>query len=802
MKNWFSNLTKDTTPKARMAFYTALLFIVSALLSLPLNLYAYSQTGAWQIVFSTIGLAILCIVSGYAAQVARRNQHQRAALVLIGIASLFIPFISSLIAGLGMVLGLSLFLINAAIAGQNLEGRPAFISLITALLFSLLAIFIDLFAYWERITVPVLTNFIPVIAIAIVIVLGIITIRQFRTYSLRTKLLAIILGIAIVSVSTVAFVTNLTLTYQLNLASESRLTAVSETTANEIASILIQDKDLLNILALNKFIQDGVEEANFVGTSDLNQLNELDQRWVNANDNNPLIQNVLDNELASELIEFQGSYPLFSEIFLTDQYGAIISSTNRTSDYYQADEEWWVSAWNNGSGGFYISEPFYDESAGVDAIQMAIPIPGHGRKDIVGVIRATINIAELGEILVRNEADLLFANNQYIANEEFSEIISLEDEEVAILSSQTVEGFEEVIWDDTLSFLRIASLSSEDETINNLGWVVIVNQEVSEARAPIANASRIIFLATIVLLIASVILAFYIGNLFVRPIESLTATANRLAAGDLSAKADVESLDELGLLSTTFNEMSKQIRDLISTLEQRVTDRTKALSASTEVSRRLSTILDERQLVKEVVEQVQNAFDYYHVHIYLMDNKQEKLIMAGGTGEAGKTMLVKGHSIPVGKGLVGRAGETNTPILVSDTANNPDWLPNPLLPDTRAEIAVPISISDQVLGVLDVQQNIVDGLKREDVDLLQSIANQAAIALQNARTLVSAQDRASREQLISSINQKIQNETTVESALQVAVREVGRALGVQTSVRLKTMGNKISQDRNPSKEII
>lgn len=220
---------------------------------------------------------------------------------------------------------------------------------------------------------------------------------------------------------------------------------------------------------------------------------------------------------------------------------------------------------------------------------------------------------------------------------------------------------------------------------------------------------------------------------------------------------------------------------------QVIAQRASQLATVAEISTTVSTLLDPHVMLQKVVDLTKERFGLYHAHIYLLDEKTDELVLTVGAGEVGRQMAAERRTIPLWaeKSLVARAARKRQSDIVNDVTADPEFLPNPLLPNTRAELATPILVADRVLGVLDVQADRPDAFSAEDADILTTLAAQIAVALQNARQYEQARRSAEREALINAITERIQNATSVEEAMQVAVREVGRALGkAPATVRL------------------
>ena len=218
--------------------------------------------------------------------------------------------------------------------------------------------------------------------------------------------------------------------------------------------------------------------------------------------------------------------------------------------------------------------------------------------------------------------------------------------------------------------------------------------------------------------------------------------------------------------------------------QETIAKRAAELATVAEVSTAVSTIQNPDEMLQTVVDLTKQAFDLYHTHIYLINESGDTLVLARGAGEVGRRMVAEGRRIPVNaeRSLVARATRSRQGVIVNDVQQESGFLPHPLLPLTRSEMAVPMIVGGSVLGVIDIQDEKVGRFTPEDVNIMTTLATQVAVSLQNARSYARAQRQAEREALINAISERIQSTDSIESALQVAVREIGRALGAQHTV--------------------
>jgi len=165
------------------------------------------------------------------------------------------------------------------------------------------------------------------------------------------------------------------------------------------------------------------------------------------------------------------------------------------------------------------------------------------------------------------------------------------------------------------------------------------------------------------------------------------------------------------------------------------------MAAAAEVGRLVTSTLDLDILFKRAVTLLQEYFGYYHAAVFLIGETGSAAIVQEATGQAGEEMIANNHALEIGsKSVVGTATGSGEPYIVNDVSQNPNHKPNPLLPETKAEAAIPLKIGRRIVGAVDLQATETNAFTDEDIAVLQLLSDQFATAIDNARSYKLAQD--------------------------------------------------------------
>lgn len=199
-------------------------------------------------------------------------------------------------------------------------------------------------------------------------------------------------------------------------------------------------------------------------------------------------------------------------------------------------------------------------------------------------------------------------------------------------------------------------------------------------------------------------------------------------------------------------DLNRQLTDIKANLEKRVEDRTAELDEAnrqtsrralqlqtiTELSESIAQLKDLNEIFPAVTRLISERFGFYHVGIFLVNRDREFALLQAANSEGGKRMLERSHRLRLGTGVVGFAAQTGQPRIALDVGTDAVFFDNPDLPETRSEVALPLKSRGLTIGVLDVQSTRAGAFSNEDLQVLTALANQVAIALENARLLTEA----------------------------------------------------------------
>jgi GAF domain-containing protein/HAMP domain-containing protein len=429
----------------------------------------------------------------------------------------------------------------------------------------------------------------------------------------------------------------------------------------------------------------------------------------------------------------------YNEIMVLDSEGDVIISTLPTREGSNFRSQ---SFYRHGIVEFYAgfaAEP----SFGTDNLIVAAPIISEDGQSVIGVLVLRSNAAAVKAIMeitpgfVEAETylvDLSFkpvtrtrAAAQYIDTKAASDAILKNTREGKALyanyADQQVLGYYEWFEPMQLAIIAEAPLS------------FVVNSSIRG----LAGSSLLALFVVAIAIVAVAISARTIAD----PIKTLAQTTESFAAGKLSSRAMVEREDEIGALANAYNQMAIQLQEMIGKLEQRVADRTKDLEGQTlrlrvaaEIARDAASARDLNELLSRAANLIINRFDFYHIGIFLLDKNREYAVLVASPTEAGKEMLVNNHRLRVGEvGIVGRVAATGEPRIALNTGADIVFFNNPYLPNTRSEMALPLKVENNIIGVLDVQSDQPQAFNEDDIAIMQVMADQLATAIERTRLL-------------------------------------------------------------------
>ncbi|MBZ0306749.1 MAG: GAF domain-containing protein, partial [Anaerolineae bacterium] len=424
-----------------------------------------------------------------------------------------------------------------------------------------------------------------------------------------------------------------------------------------------------------------------------------------------------------------------------------------TDNFEDAAEVQQFDTFVSAISGISVSAPFFDPSDGRSELYVAIPVLDE-LSDTRAVLLGVADLTDLN-ILLRENLGLGESEDVYLVSREG---YFLTDGQDRLVAEQTApagsDGIERVLAGESGRSRYLDY--NQTEVLGAYRWIpevqaaVMAEVDAEEALPTPQELIQSVLPVTLISLLVALAVAVFATTTIVRPVVTLTNSAKRIAAGNFDERVPSIGAGEMNTLAQAFNQMSSEIQGLVENLEVRVIERTKDLEATLEVGRITTTLFGQEELLTQTAEFIRERFGLYYVQIYLLDEAKRYAVLRAGTGEAGQMLLNRGHRLNLNEtSIVAQTVQLLRPVLVVDTVDSTIHKPNPLLPDTRSEVAIPLLVQNELLGVLDMQSASPGKFNYDNLPAFQAMATQVAGVIRGARALEETQSVVERMNLMN-----------------------------------------------------
>ena len=782
-----------------IAFITGL---VSIGIFLSFMLQAF-QRPVWQIFTLAASFALLLLLSAFVYRgLWTSDINIRVLTLLIGFYIAMI-FFSALVTQIGVLLAIIVVIFTIIVASTTLQDQFADNVILAGLTIGMICALIGSFSPFKQIELPGLELYTPAILGAVVMIYVVLMLLEFVAATIKIKLITVALAMVLFPLILLSYLETSFLQTAFQSQSEQALQLSADQVARRvddfINSNLSQIEKQASLPVFSKFLEmtpdkrrNSPEENEIISVFKSFEIGQkannpsyaiLNSFGVNTFDSNPLFKGTAE-----------GIEPYFNEAFVTGQpyVSQVIFVWNAPYIYFSAPIR------NSRQQVIGVLRVRYDALALQNILKEYVGIIGPRSYPLLldenmFRIADTINpsqlfrsVGPLSQTFLSSLRITKRLNTDINPAEVSSPVPDLEQG----IKNYSITPFFSAEMHRTSTHVEAGAISR----LSSRPWYLVYMQETTSQLELSKSQQRLsITISTILAGLVGLIAAFSSG-LFSRPILQLASVAQKISSGDLSAKAEVDSEDEIGTLGKTFNIMTGQLRSFITDLEDRVQDRTKELALQNEAlafrARQLQTVSDVARgvtstqsieaLLTRVTDLISERFGFYHVGIFLVDTNNEYAILRAANSEGGKRMLARAHKLKVGQvGIVGYATGKGLPRIATDVGEDSVYFNNPDLPLTRSEMALPLKIGANIIGALDVQSTQSNAFSQEDIELFSILSDQISIAIQNNQLFEDTRKALEESQNLH--KQYLRQEWTLDLAERKHTQYAYSELGISTA---------------------